>query len=192
MKRFGTAAMAAARQFLAASGGAAAVEFALIVPAMLVLYLGSIEASSLYTVDRRITTISSTMGDLVARADGTISQAELDDYFEAAAGILIPYSTTGLQQVVSLISVSPAGVTKVEWSKTSGGTARTEGSAYPLAASAEMNKIARKKSGSGYLVVSETSYAYTPVLGVVIKGPINLYGESFYLPRFGEEIDEPS
>jgi Flp pilus assembly protein TadG len=181
------------RKFATASGGAAAVEFALILPAMLVLYLGSIEASSLYTVDRRITTISSTIGDLVAQTDGTLSQAKLTDYFEAAAGILTPYSTTDLQQVVSLISVSPAGVATVSWSKTSGGTARAKNSVYPLAASAEMNKIARANGVTGsFLVVSETSYAYTPVLGVVIKGPINLYGESFYVPRFGEAIAEPS
>lgn len=181
------------RRFAAASGGAAAVEFALVVPVMLALYLGSIEASSLYTVDRRITTISSTMGDLVARADGTISQAELTDYFKAAAGILIPYSTSGLEQVVSLISVdATTGAATVSWSKTSGGTARVEGSAYPLPATAEMNKIARSNSPNSFLVVSETSYAYTPVLGMVIKGPINLYGESFYVPRFGEAISEPN
>jgi Flp pilus assembly protein TadG len=178
--------MATLRRFAAAQRGVAVVEFALVVPVLLVLYLGSIEASSLYTVDRRITTISSTLGDLVSRADGELEQSDLDDYFDAAAGILIPYSTTGLQQVVSLISVAADGRTSVKWSRTpAGGTARTIGSTYPLAATAQMNQIARDV---GYLVVSETSYAYTPVLGVVIKGPINLYRESFYMPRFAECI----
>lgn len=174
--------------FLEEQKAVAAVEFALILPVMLTLYLGSIEGSSLYTVDRRITTISSTIGDLVARADGVISEAEIADYFTAAEGILMPYSRDGLAQVVSLIEVTNSGATEVVWSRTSGGTVRTEGASYPLPASSQMNQVARDV---GYLVVSETSYAYTPVFGAVIQGPVNLYRESFYLPRFGAAIAEP-
>lgn len=173
-----------ARRFFRAQHAVAAVEFALILPVMLTLYLGSIEGSSLYTVDRRITTISSTIGDLVSRADGVISEDEIDDYFEAAEGILIPYSLNGLVQIVTMVEVKNNGSTEVVWSRTSGGTARATGASYPLPATSQMNQIAR----GGYLVVSETSYAYTPVFGMVIEGPINLYRESFYLPRFGECI----
>lgn len=188
MRRWLTQPMRRVRQFARAERAAAAVEFALVVPVMLTLYLGSIEASSLYTVDRRVTTISSTIGDLVARADGVISEEEIDDYFEAAQGIMVPYPQGGLAQVVSLIEVKGNGKTSVVWSRTSGGTAREKGKSYPLPATSQMNQIARD---TGYLVVSETSYAYTPVFGAVIQGPINLYRESFYLPRFGEMIAEP-
>jgi hypothetical protein len=178
-----------ARLFLRENRAVAAVEFALVLPIMLALYLGSVEASALYTVDRRITTISSTMGDLVSRADGVITEGEVADYFAAAKGILIPYSREGLVQVVSVISVAANGTTQVRWSRSSGGVRRAKGSSYPLPASSQMNRIARDV---GFLVVSETSYAYTPLLGAVIQGPINLYRESFYLPRFGEEIKEPT
>src|SRR5690606_26993438 len=70
------------RRFSHDRRGAAAVEFALVVPLLLLLYLGTVEASALYTVDRRIVTISGTMGDLVARVNGSISQATLDDFFQ--------------------------------------------------------------------------------------------------------------
>ena len=52
--------------------GVAAVEFALILPFLLLLFLGTIEASSLITVDRRVNVISGTVGDLVARTDPTV------------------------------------------------------------------------------------------------------------------------
>lgn len=185
MKRLLNASRCLARRFVQAQHAVAAVEFALILPVMLTLYLGSIEGSSLYTVDRRITTISSTIGDLVAQADGVISQDDIDDYFEAAEGILTPYSRETLGQVVSLIRVETSGATRVVWSRTSGGTVRATGTSYPLPRTSQMNQIAR----GGHLVVSETSYAYTPVFGMVIRGPVNLYRESFYLPRFGECID---
>lgn len=182
-----TGILASLRRFAHAQHGVAVVEFALIVPVMLTLYLGSIEASSLYTVDRRVTTVSSTLGDLVSQANGVLAQSELDNYFDAAKGILTPYATGDLHQVVSLISVDSSGATSVVWSRTDGGTERATGASYPLAADTQMNKMAR----GGYLVVSEASYAYTPVMGMVIKGPINLYRESFYLPRFAECIAVP-
>jgi Flp pilus assembly protein TadG len=174
------------RSFATDREGAAVVEFALIVPLLLFLYMGSVEASSLYTVDRRVTTISDTMADLVSRSDGVIAQDKLNDYFRAAEGIIIPYSTSGLHQVVSVISVDQNGAARVVWSRAfNGGTQRAPNSTYPLASTTQMNLLAR----GGWLVAAETSYSYTPVLGVVFQQPIGLYHESLYLPRFGDRID---
>jgi Flp pilus assembly protein TadG len=173
--------------------GVAVVEFALVVPLLLLLYFGSIEASSLYTVDRRVTVISGAIGDLIARWDpgagaGTIPQTTFDNYFTAANVIMTPYSTTGLEQVVSLIHITPTGVTKVLWSKASAGaTARTTGSSYPLAATTQMNQMARATTATGgWLVASETVYPYKPVLGLVFKDALTLDHVSYFLPRYAE------
>lgn len=179
------------RRFAAAAEGVAAVEFALVVPLLLMLYLGSIEASSLYTVDRRVTVISGAVGDLIARwdpGDGSIPQATIDDYFTAAEVIMTPYDATGLQQVVSLLWINSTGTTKVLWSKATGGaTPRSTNSTYPLAATTQMNMVARGTSG-GWLVVSESLYPYKPVMGLVFQNALNLDHTSFFLPRFDECI----
>lgn len=168
--------------------GAAAVEFALILPFLLVLFMGSIEASSLITVDRRVTIISGTVGDLVARTDGTLTSSQLTDFFKASQGIIFPYSTTGLKQVVSLISVTSAGVAKVKWSCAyNGGTKRTVNASYTLPS--KMNELART---NGWIVASEVYYSYKPVLGYVFKNALALNNYSFYLPRYEEEIGEPT
>ena len=49
------------RQFRNDIRGVAAVEFALVVPLLIALYLGSIEAASLYSTDRKVATVASTM-----------------------------------------------------------------------------------------------------------------------------------
>lgn len=175
--------------------GAAAVEFALILPPLLLLYLGSIEASSLFTVDRRVEVIASTVADLVARwntGDATFTKADLKDYLSAAQGIMTPYSTTSLTQVVSFLSVTSAGVAKVTWScGYNGGTARAANSTYTLAANMK-NLVTGNGTAAGYLIISEVAYPYKPVLGMVFTSAINLKNEAMFLPRFQATIPAPS
>lgn len=169
--------------FFGARNGAAAVEFALILPFMLTLYVGSNEASQLYIVDRRVTTVSGVVGDLVARSRNAITTTELANYFAAASAIMRPYPTTNLKQVVTLVRVSSDGATSVVWScGYNGGTAKTVNATYPLPA--EMVAISRNQ----YVVVSSASYSYLPLLGMVFKTAINMYHENFYAPRFDAAI----
>lgn len=175
--------------------GVAAVEFALILPFLLLLYMGSIEASSLFTVDRRVEVIATTMADLVARwnpKESTLPKDTLRDYFRAAEGIIVPYSTTGLTQVVSFLTVAANGNATVEWScGWNWGTARTDDSSYTL--SEDMKRLVTNGGKqSGYVVASETLYPYQPLLGIVFTSAINLNSEALFLPRFLLSIDKPS
>lgn len=170
-------------RFLRAREGVAAVEFALILPVMLLVYVGTMEASALISMDRRVQIVSGTVGDLVARSDGKVTTAELNNYFNAATGIMQPFSSARLAQVVTSVFVKADGTTQVKWSQPyHGGVAKAVGASYPLPA--EITGISRGK----FVIVSEATYAYVPLMGIVIDQPINLYRQNFYLPRFGQEI----
>lgn len=178
------------RRFVGAEEGVAAVEFALILPLLLLIYLGSIEASSLFTVDRRVEVISTTVADLVARWNpnqGAITDDVLGDYFRAAGGIIIPYDDSRLTQVVSLLSVDDDGVAEVVWSCAyNGGASFNAGDVYALGP--QMQAL----SSGGYVVAATTRYPYRPVLGMVFRDEITLENEALFLPRFGEGLDAPS
>jgi len=166
----------------------AAVEFALIMPFLLSLYFGSMEASALFTVDKRVNTISATMGDLIAQwdpDDGTIPAATLTTYFAAATGLINPYSSSGVKQVISLVFVKSDGTTKVLWSTQSGGgTLRTVGATYaPLTTSA--NTMTNTVARGGCIVAAEVSYSYKPLLGQVFKSALNLAHTNYFIPRYG-------
>lgn len=161
----------------------AAVEFALVVPVMLLLYVGSVEAGSVISVDRRVQTVAGSMGDLVSRSNVKIAACDIKDFFQASAGIMAPYSSTPLQQVVSSIFVKADGTTSVQWSESMGGAvALKAGDAYPLPSA--MKNV----SLNAYVIVATASYAYTPITGVVYNQQIQLRRENFYLPRFGGSI----
>ena len=182
--------------------GVAAVEFALIMPFLIALYLGSMEASALFTADTRVNSISATLGDLVSQwdpDDGTLktslSTDPLPTYFAAAQGIITPYPTAGVKQVVSLLYVKSDGTTKVIWSKASGtgAVARTQGTSFsPLAASTTTNSIAR----GGCIIASEVSYSYKPLLGYMFKNALNLSHVNYFIPRYGAtsviKVDSPT
>lgn len=173
-----------ARRFGADRKGVAAVEFALVVPVLLVLYMGTIEVSDLIAVDRRVNVIAGTMGDLVARSEACISNTEISDYFKASEGIIVPYSKTGLMQAVHFLSVSSGGVATVSWSQAyNGGTTKTVGSTY-----SEFPQAMKDIASGQWVVMSETSYAYKPMLGWVVASAINLHRVSYYMPRSGAAI----
>lgn len=179
------------RRFHRNERGIAAVEFALIVPLLITLYLGSIEAASLFTVDKRVSSISSTIGDLVAQwnpeKEGVLTTGDLADYMNASTGIMTPYPTAGIQIVVSLVQVKNDGSTEVLWSTANAaGTAKDTGEPYSDPAIAEdtaMNSVSR----GGCVVASEVTYPYLPMLGVVFESTLNLRHTNYFLPRYGSE-----
>lgn len=167
----------------------AAVEFALILPLMIALYFGSIEASALFTADRRINTVSATVGDLFAQwddDDGAITTAAQTNYFQASTGLMYPMSTTDLHIVVSGVSISSTGVTSVIWSRAyNGATPRTVNSTYPLTQSKMMNQVSRTV---GFVIAAEVYYPYRPLLGVMFPTELNLYKENLYVPRYAAAL----
>lgn len=172
------------RRLFANTGAVAAVEFALILPFILMLYMGSIEVTQVIVADRKLASVTSSLGDLVARANGEISEAAVNDFFAASSLIMRPYPTEGLLQVVTSVSVDEDGDTNVEWSRAfNGATAKTVDSSYELPE--EISEIA---TGS-FVIVSEAQLNYTPWGGYFFDSSFNLYKQYFHLPRYGEAIE---
>jgi Flp pilus assembly protein TadG len=174
------------RRFLGNDRAVAAVEFALILPLLVTLYFGTTEAAQLYTVDRRVATVAATMADLVSREQKCITTDKLNSYFAAATGIMQPYVTTNLKQVVSFLAISSTGTVTLKWSKPygTGAVARTSTTMGGIGSATNINTLARTK---GFLVAAEIQYSYQPLFGVVIK-TINLAHTEYFLPRYEEEI----
>jgi len=175
-------------RFVRAERGVAAIEFALILPFMLVVYIGSMEASTLISMDRKVQSVAGTIGDLVARADKNLTNTQIQDYFRAASGIMTPYAPDPVLQVVTAVNVDGNGRATVAWSRQyqngiySAITPHAANNPYPLPA--EMIAISKGRT----VIVGEATYAFTPLFGMVFNQPVNLYRSSFYLPRFGGSI----
>jgi len=179
------------RRFRHAERAVAAVEFALILPFLLLLYFGSLEAAALFTVDKRVNSVAATVGDLVSQWDPgegkltTGTGSKLADYLAAATAIMTPYSASNLEVVVSLVRVRADGSTSILWSRANAmGTARSVGGSYTdLASDQRMNQVSR----GGCVIAAEVSYAYLPLLAQVFTTAITLQHTNYFLPRFGSD-----
>jgi Flp pilus assembly protein TadG len=70
--------------------GIAAIEFAMIVPLMLVLFFGTVEFSSGVAVDRKVTLMARTLSDLTSQQDTKIIDSTFTNIFNASTGIMTP------------------------------------------------------------------------------------------------------
>ncbi|KKB08177.1 TadE/TadG family type IV pilus assembly protein [Devosia chinhatensis] len=177
-----------AARFWRARAGVAAVEFALVVPIMLAVYVGAMEASALISMDRKVQSVAGAVGDLVARSDKTLTTSQIQDYFRAASGIMTPYSPEPVLQVVTAVSVDADGNAIVAWTRQftngqySATTPHQVGEPFPLPA--EMTAISRNQM----VIAAEASYSYRPLFGIFFNQAIDLYRSNFFLPRFGGTI----
>ncbi|WP_436643530.1 TadE/TadG family type IV pilus assembly protein [Microbaculum sp. FT89] len=161
--------------------GTSAVEFALILPVLILIYAGGVELSHAITVDRKLTTAGGSVGDLVAQGN-IINQVEMDNIFSAAQAIMEPYSSATLKVVVTSVDITSKG-DKVLGSCSYHASARAKGSIMSVPEGVRVEGTT--------LVITEVQYEYIPTIGQILTESITL-NDTFYMrPRQGEAVKLP-
>jgi Flp pilus assembly protein TadG len=162
------------RGFVAATSGLAALEFALILPLMVGLYLGGFEVSEAFMINRKVTHTTSALGDLVAQAE-ELSDTDMNNILDASAAIMSPYPSNLVSMIVSGVLIDDEGIATVVWSDARNVTAHEVGTTIVL----PLGVIQLET----FIVVAEVEYEYTPTFGHTFTGVITL-SDAFYLrPR---------
>lgn len=78
------------RSFLRADNGVAAIETAIIVPFLMLLFFGMVDLTALVSFNRKITYSASVIADLVAQNRTNVIKSTIDDYYNAAEMIIAP------------------------------------------------------------------------------------------------------
>jgi Flp pilus assembly protein TadG len=168
------------RRFAADQSGVSAVEFAILLPLMLTMYLGGVEVSQAVSANRKTTLVAHTIGDLTAQASN-LTSADVTNVLNAGAAVAYPFSASNLKVTVTSVCInSSATVATVAWSRTQNGTAHSGvvTSSIPTAL-----MVANTS-----LIWSEASYAYRPTVGWTITGTLNLSDRFFLRPRLSSSV----
>jgi Flp pilus assembly protein TadG len=160
--------------------GISAVEFAMLLPLMVTLYLGVVEVSQGVAIDRKVTLTTRTMADLASRVT-SINNADMTNMLNATSAVIAPYDQSKVKVVLSAVNIDANGTAKVGWSDTLHGSARAVGST--------VNIPTVLKVPNTTLIWSEVSYNYNPTFGYVLTGSMNLNDQIYMRPRLSDTIN---
>lgn len=99
--------------------GAAAVEFAFVVPIMFLLYYGMVESTQALLVNRRASALTTAVGDLVTQST-QVSAADVTNIFNASTAVMKPFPTDVLAIRVTSITMDANGVPSSAWTQARG------------------------------------------------------------------------
>jgi Flp pilus assembly protein TadG len=168
------------RRFALDQRGVSAVEFAILLPLMLTMYLGGVEVSQAVSADRKTTLVAHTIGDLVAQASN-VTSADVTNVLNAGAAVAYPFSSSNLKQTVTAVCINSTGTqATVLWSSTLNGTARTGTVTSSIPAALMIANTS--------LIWGEATYAYRPTIGWTITGTLNLSDRFFLRPRLSGTV----
>jgi len=162
------------RRFIASTRAVAAVEFAIILPVLMVMFLGTFDAGRAITIYLKVRTATYTLA-AVTNQYTTIQSSDMQAILGATSVILTPYSSSPVVVTVSQIKISNNGSATVNWSASLNGTARSQGSSVSVPTALA--------SPNSYLIFAEVSYTYTPMFGYFTKAPITLSDNLYVTPR---------
>lgn len=164
-------------QFARSAAGLAAVEFALIAPIMILIFVGVVESSGALAASRRTLLASNTLADLVAQ-ETQILKSDLDDLFVGMEDVIDPRDIEVTFRVASVSFDSADGKVKVDWSYDStGAQPYAPGSVYAGGLSAALF------DDTSSLIVAETAYAYSSPVSHKIIGPMTFDKMASRWPR---------
>jgi len=167
------------RSLAADRRGVAAVEFALVVPVVIIVYLAGFEVMEASTVYRKLTDTTVQIANVTAQYT-TMGANDTSNVLDASAQIMTPYSTSNLAIVLSEVTTDSSGAGSVTWSQTYQGTALAAGT--PVAMPSGFTT-----PNTNYILV-QTTYSYQPVIGGAFVKPISMTNQIFMLPRSSASI----
>jgi len=193
--------LAAARGRAADKSGAAAVEFALLLPVMITLFFGVVETSLALLCRADVSYMASTAADLISQVN-TATTADVNNVYSAAGTILYPYYDPSVggsaKPTIRITSIKDDGsgaagkshlTGTVAWTCTQAGSGTLTFSTPVVGGSATLPQPIMTNGGS--VIIAEVAYNYVSPTTKVITGNLNMTNSFYTKPRRILQIAAP-
>jgi Flp pilus assembly protein TadG len=170
------------RRFAADREGIALVEFAAVLPVLVLMLFGGFETTRYILLQLKLDRTATSIADLVSQLDG-VSEANLTDIYEAGEDIMSPFDiATQGRIVVSNVYRPDSDPAVVQWQRmTTGGLASTSQLGDEDDEASLPNGLTLSVGED--VIVAETFYQYSPALVDWFFDSAVLYQIAFYRPR---------
>jgi Flp pilus assembly protein TadG len=175
-----------ARRLIRDRKGAGAIEFAILFPVLIMLYIGAFEITIGLSVSKRVTRAAGTVADLITQQQ-SVTKSALAQMPSVATAIFVPYNSTALTMKITGITIDASANAKVLWSWARDGT-------VPYAKNGTVTNVpSDMKTANSFLVRTELSIPYTMFLFAPNFMPdgmrtITISRSYFYRQRQGDSI----
>jgi|AraplaMF_Col_mMF_1032025.scaffolds.fasta_scaffold00309_4 Flp pilus assembly protein TadG len=190
-------------KFLKDERGVAAIEFALVLPVVLLILLGCFEVPRFVLIYQKLARTASGVADLVAQGDEPLQKNQMNDIFIAGKVMMQPYDVIANGKIIvsSINNPSPScsgstGV-KVTWQKDNGGNAKD-----PVTGNPSGSRVGTKcqtpvlpatlmPGTNEEVLAAEVYFNYTPIFANLIYKGSQLYQIAYTRPRNKNLMTEP-
>ncbi len=172
--------------------GVAAMEFAIVLPFLLMVFLGGAEASRYFLIHQKAEKLAYTVADVITQSK-SLTNAQIAQTLTVSSQLMQPF-TFDDDGVVILTSVYQSGVINppsVNWQYVGGGTlSRTSKIGVP-------NYYATLPGGLSLadkdnVIIAEVYYRYKPLFGSAAFAEKDLYKTVIFKPRLGNLTTPPT
>ena len=129
------------------------LEFAILLPLLVGLYLGSAEVAQGIAIKRKVTLTAHAVADLSSQYTA-INNGQMSNILNAASAIIAPYTSSNLRATVSEISINAQGQATVVWSDSLNGTALPIGQSVTVPSALAVPNT--------FLILGQAQYSYSP------------------------------
>jgi Flp pilus assembly protein TadG len=171
------------RSFARDREAVAAVEFAIILPFMLLMYIGSVELGDGLAIDFKVTETARSVTDLTSQYV-SVDTATMSSILGASSTVVAPYPSSNMVVTVSEVTTNSQGQGTITWSCSLNGTPHTVGQSLTLPTKLQTPSIS--------LIWGEVTYPYTPSIGYVVTGTITMYQSTYFYPRMSNTVTPPT
>jgi hypothetical protein len=207
-RRFSFPLSARLRAFGDCSRAVAAIEMALVMPFLILMFLGSIEASRYFMISKRVSNAAANMAQLLATSTGDRHESGL--IFIAQSRLLIPTLAEDSQIGPSYETLHPASLASIEFRPTSAGCSDnctyeafvTDSFSYDKSigrACGKQQQISDESTpsftgvpaslyGPGSVVVADFVYTFTPLFGARFVKNFVIHRAAFLAPRYLDTV----
>lgn len=183
--------------FRSAQSGVAAVEFVLMVPTMLLVWMGMVVATDTINADKKVTLLTRTLADMTTQMSA-VSQADLDSIFAATHAVMWPNPPVNLGMRLTSIDIDANGKAFVGWSSVpTDGSMRGAFSANVRCSSFDTLPAALKTPRTSVILSEVTMTYYASVASEVVQQlfttsatgrQFNLADSLFMRPRMSTKV----
>jgi Flp pilus assembly protein TadG len=172
------------RRFIASTRAVAAIEFAIVMPVLLLTLLATFDAGQAISIYMKVRAATYTLAAITNQYSTStpIQSADMQAITGATTAVLSPFPSAPATVIITQVKQTSASQAVVSWSYSPTGTAYAAGNTWALLPS-KLTTTNACGSYPCYFIYAQVNYTFAPSFGYFVTGTLNFSDNLYATPR---------